>query len=561
MRASVALPSPGDAASTIKAWATRVAAFLERRRWWVVAVCIVGQWAFLWREVNGRIPHNHWLFAHGDDGPWYWTTAWAQSSLHVPITAIGPGWPYILTPLAAIFGPDMANGLPWVIALNVLVLAPASVVGMYLVGERIAGRVFGAWTAVLWTLMPALGLQVYNDAHRRALVDFLSTGMGLNALSDYPSMVCAIFCAYLILRALDTGTLRDGLLAGILLGFLVLLKPANGPLLVPALAVLAVTFRFRALAGTLAAMAPAALALIVWKRIGTGTLPVLSPRGRGGGGGGATAVVSNSHKYVNINFHHLAQNAKALSEVVWSFRVLEFLLVAGVVGLIGRGRWKGAFVAGWFVSFGLIKGTVSYANVYDTSVYRFLLPAWPAWTLIVAGVVFCWPAGEAERPRRRDDDRARARVARAADWRLLAGVAVVLALVPLVVVVADSPAARGAIVQQNYVGAPVGAVDFGLQAHRIGPHTVRLEWNSRRSARAVTTYAIFKAKGDGCVYPTPDLCRFTMQLIGISHTERFSDTQAVGRVQYRVGLVSGSTVQVDSPALLLVSKPLVVTGA
>jgi hypothetical protein len=270
--------------------------------------------------------------------------------------------------------------------------------------------------------------------------------------------------------------------------------------------------------------------------------------------------VNNTHHYINIDFHHLAQNAHALSEVVWSMRLLEFLLVAGAVGLISRARWKGAFVVGWFVSFGLIKGTVSYANVYDTSVYRFLLPAWPAWTLIVAGLVYCWPAGESAPPRRRDEDGVRARAIKPAGWRLLAGAAAVLALAPLVVIAADSPAAKGATLQQNYVGAPVPAVDFGLTAKRTGPHTVRLTWRSQRTARTHTTYAIFKAKNDGCDYPTLVDCRFTMPLIGISHTESFADTQAVARVQYRIGLVSGSTVQVDSPALLLLSKPLVVAA-
>ena len=62
----------------------------------------------------------------------------------MPTTAVGLGWPYLLTPLAAIFGPDMANGLPAVIALNVVVLAPAAVIGMYLLGERIAGTVLRA---------------------------------------------------------------------------------------------------------------------------------------------------------------------------------------------------------------------------------------------------------------------------------------------------------------------------------------------------------------------------------------------------------------------------------
>jgi hypothetical protein len=81
-----------------------------------------------------------------------------------------------------------------------------------------------------------------------------------------------------------------------------------------------------------------------------------------------------------------------------------------------------------------------------------------------------------------------------------------------------------------------------------------------KTRRAQTSYAIFKGADDGCIYASPvvPLCRFTMQLIGTAHGASFVDSQAVTRRLYRVGLVAGSTVQVDNPSLLLVSKPLTV---
>ncbi|HEV7639820.1 MAG TPA: glycosyltransferase family 39 protein [Gaiellaceae bacterium] len=562
MRASVALPSSADAAATVTAWLARVAAFVERRRWWIVGVCIVGQWVVLWRA---NVHHNGWLFQHGDDGPWYWTTAWAQTTLHVPFTAIGPGWPYVLTPVAAIFGPDMANGMPAVIALNVLVLGPASVIGMYLVAERIAGRLFAVWSAVLWTLMPTLAMALYSDSARHVIVDsFLPTATGLNALSDYPSMVVAIFCAYFVLRTMDSNDLRDGVLCGLLLGFLVLLKPANGPLPLAAVLVLLATRRFRGLVGVVGAAIPAAIALSIWKKTGTGQVPAISGGGGagGGGGGGATpgGVAHNTSKYLNIDLHHLSVNIHDLGQAFWSVRLLEFLLVAGAFGLITRARWRGAFVVAWFLAFALIKGTVSYANVFDTSLYRFLLPAWPAWTLIVAGVVFCWPVGAARWTRRSAKPAVTPPSARVPGVRTLSAAAAVLSVAPLLLILAVSPAKRGAIVDANYTGAPIAAVDFGLRAHRTGPHTVRLEWRSMKTPRAQTRYAIFKGADDGCVYSTPavPLCRFRMQLIGAARGTSFVDSQAVTKRLYRIGLVAGPEVQVDNPALLLVSKPLTV---
>ena len=138
--------------------------------------------------------------------------------------------------------------------------------------------------------------------------------------------------------------------------------------------------------------------------------------------------------------------------------------------------------------------------------------------------------------------------------------AVALSLTPLLLVLAVSPAKRGEIVDQNFTGAPVAAVDFGLRARRTGPHTIKLAWHSMKSRRAPTSYAIFKAADDGCVYGSPvvPLCRFKMQLIGTTRGGSFVDSQAVTRRLYRIGLVAGSSVQVDNPALLLVSKPLTV---
>lgn len=558
MRASVALASTGSLVEQARAVLVRGVAFVERRRWWLVALCVLVQWAFVAYEAHAHISHNGWLFQNGDDGPWYWTTAWAMTSLHTPYAAVGPGWPYLLSPLAAVFGPNMANGLPAVIALDMLVLAPAAVVGMYLVGERLAGRLFGVATAALWVLMPMIGIGLYDARHRTYLVDFfLPTGLGLNALSDFAAMVCAIYCAYLVLRALDGNRLQDGVLAGVLLGFLVLIKPANGPLPVAAVIVLAVTLRFRALVGTVAAAVPAAIALALWKKTGTGTVPAFSGGG-GGGGGGATAAAHNAHKYLNIDFAHIAANLHALKEVFWSFRLLEFLLVAGSIGLLTRARWKGAFVVAWFAGFALIKGGVAYSNVYDTSLYRFLLPAWPAWTLIVAGVALCWPAGLAARARRRTADSARAQALRVPGRRVVLATALVFAALPFILIALLSPAKPGAIIDENYVGAPIPVVDFGLAARQTGPHSMRLSWHDRTTPRAKTTYAIFKAADDGCgqLDPVHPLCRFKMQLIGTSHSSEFVDTQAVTHRLYRVGLVAGSTVQVDNPSLLLMSKTI-----
>ncbi len=548
-----------------KAWAARIATLLERRRWWVVGVCVVVQWAFVAFEALLRVAHNGWLFQSGDDGSWYWTTAWLLGSLQLPNAAVGLGWPYILSPFAAIFGPNMANGAPAVIALNLLVLAPASVIGMYLVAERLAGRLFGVWAAILWSIGPALALALYTPRTRPTVIDsFLPTGVGLNMLSDYPSLVCALFGAYLLLRALDRNTLLDGALCGFVLGFLVLLKPANGPLPLVGVAVLAVLFRFRALAGTLAAMLPGVIALTVWKRKGVGSVPLLTadPHHTSGGVPNApSGPVSGTHRYLNIDWHHIGVNVHALGQVFWSVRLLEFLLLAGAVGLVVRSRLRGALIVGWFVGFALIKGGVAYAGVYDTSLYRFLLPAWPAWILIVASVVFCWPSGPERRARQRVADERRAATSGPTARGVLIAAGVVLAAGPLVFAAAASPVGPDVVAQMNYTGAPVAVRDFGLQAKRTGPHELTVTWKPVHTGRARTWYQLFKARTDGCVYLASGAkdCLLRMPVNASTRLTSFVDRQATGRIVYRVGLASGRRIDPNTSSYLLLSKPLVAT--
>jgi hypothetical protein len=554
----------------------RAAAFAERRRWWIVGACVVGQWLFVGREALFGSAHNGWIYQHGDDGPWYWTSAWTLSSLHVPISAVGLGWPYLLTPLGAIFGPDMANGLPGIVALNVVILTPAAVVGMYLLGEQIAGRLFGLWVAVLWVVLPGMALVLYRAQTRPSVIDtFLPTATGLNALSDFPSMVCAIFAAYLLFRALDRNTILDGVLSGLVLGFLVLLKPANGPLVLAGACVLVLTLRFRSLLGAAMSIIPALIALTVWKRTGTGAIAVLPP-GPGGGGGGSTApgaptppapgrleqlyhrAVNGFHHYINFNWGHLGANVRDLQEVFWSVRVLEFLLIAGTIALVARSRWKGVLVIAWFLGFAVIKATNIDASVKSTSVYRYLLPAWPAWVLLVAGVVLLWPSGAAKRARRRSEDAARAQTLNPPPRATVTAVALILAVAPLGLVIAASPVRAGTLAQQDYVGAPIAIVDFHLRARRIDASTVRLSWGAVRTDRASYSYRIYKDTDDGCdnsVVGAP-MCFYKSPSIAYSSRRVFDDPNATARAVYRVALVAGWST--EQPSVLLLSKTLTV---
>jgi hypothetical protein len=559
--------------------AARAAVFVERRRWWIVAGCVAGYWAFAAVIALFASPHNGWIYQHGDDGGWYWTSAWMLSALHLPFTAVGLGWPYLMTPFAQIFGANMADGLPVVVALNVVILGPAAVVGMYLVGEKIAGRLFGVWAAVLWVLLPIGGVLLYADHARWVLTDtFLPTALGLNALSDYPSEVCAIFAAYLVLRTIDTGEARDGALAGVVLGFLLLLKPSNAPLVVVAGAFLLGTRRLRPLLAAAAAISPSLAALAAWKQRGRGgvltgpTEPPGTPHPPSGATGshvGLTGRLENViHRlldapanYLHFDWHHMSQNVQELSNVFWSTRVLEFLLVAGVFALLARGRWRGLFIVAWFLAIALVKGGSNLASVYDTSLYRYLLPGWPAWVLIVASIVFLWPHGERARGAGGGAPIAPRSHTRP-PYALVVASLLAFGIGPMALALGATPAVKGTIAQMNYVGALVPIVDFGLTAKQTGPHTVRLEWRDRKTADASTFYRVFSGPDDGCKVTrgqTPT-CLFRMAKTQWTHSAVATEANAPrGRVSYRVALAAGWRFDPNSDTdLLLLSKPVTI---
>jgi hypothetical protein len=578
MRASVALLTPENTAQSVANVAARLAAFAQRRHWWILAAYVVIYWAFVAIIAFFTSPHNGWIYQNGDDAGWYWTSAWTLSSLHLPFTAVGLGWPYVMSPLAAIFGANMANGLPAVVILNIVVLAPAAILGMYLIGERIAGRLFGLWASALWVVLPAVGVLLYSG-HARWVVthSFLPTALGLNALSDYPSEVCAIFAAYLVLRTVDTGDVRDGALTGVVLGFLLLLKPSNAPLVVMAAAFLLATRTLRPLVAAAAGIVPSLIALAAWKQRGRGLLfapatsgpptssgPVSPKTGHtnlfGHVGDAAHRLLDAPGKYLSFDWHHLGQNVQALQEVFWSVRMLEFLLVAGVIALLVRGRSRGLFIVAWFLAIALAKGTSSFASVFDTSLYRYLLPAWPAWVLIVASVVFLWPRGAKSRARPPE----RALVALWPSPRrraLLVAAGLVLGIMPIALALGATRTPMETIAQVS-AGSLVPIVDFGLTAKRTGPQMVRLTWRGVKTGEARAVYRVFSGPNNGCVVTTDGTprCYFHMPNMSLTNSPTIEFNAPLGRMFYRVALAAGWRFDPNSESdLLLLSRPVTIT--
>ena len=73
--------------------------------WSLLVPLVFVQWigvALFWRAVT----HNGWLFYHGGDQTWYYTSSWLLGRGDLPETQIGYGWSFLLTPLTWITGPN-----------------------------------------------------------------------------------------------------------------------------------------------------------------------------------------------------------------------------------------------------------------------------------------------------------------------------------------------------------------------------------------------------------------------------------------------------------------------
>lgn len=537
----------------------RTAAILEQRYLIVLAALVVVNWAIVAREALSSIPHNGWLYYHGGDATWYWTIAHTLTSLHLPETLVGYGASLMQAPVAAVVGPNMLAGLPAIVLFNVVVLGPLAMLALFGVADRIAGRLFGLWTVLLWVAVPPVVIHIYRASNRGTFVDaFMPMARGLNGLADYPSMVCVLVCAYLLLRTLDTRAWTDAAAAGVVVGFLIGLKPSNA-LFLPAATILVLALRrLEPIGAFVAGLAPAVVTLAIFKHTGLGTIPAFS-LGATHEAAGQIVAVAPWNKYIHLNWSHLKDNKDALREVLGSVRILELVLVGGTVALALRAWLKAAFVCVWFLAYFIVKGTSLVTDVYATSFFRLLEPAYPAFLLLGASLVLAVPTGREWR-RRRHAARARADTV-PLGRRALVAIAVVFAVLPLAAIAAARPIPRGTVAYDYTQGLEVPVVDMGFTA-TPQRGAVALRWHDESASGARAWYRIYRDRTDGCTYPGAGApqCQFAMKPLRTVEGTSFVDYGVHGALTYRVALVSDWTRSNQTTDVLLLSKALRVTA-
>jgi hypothetical protein len=212
-------------------------------------------------------------------------------------------------------------------------------------------------------------------------------------MADYPSMVAVLAAAFFVTRSLTPQRLLDAVLAGLLLGAAGGLKPPNLLLGFGAALAYVIARRWREAAAFGGALVLGLLMLALWKQRALGTLPVFAfQEVRLAAGATPMALDLNLHRYVQLDLDHWRLQMAQLREFFFSPRLAQWAPLAGLLAVVRARRSAIAgLLAGWLAAFILVKGFNENADIQANTFWRLLMPAWPAYLLLLASIPLLVP--------------------------------------------------------------------------------------------------------------------------------------------------------------------------
>ena len=513
---------------------------LERPR--TVLATLAGAQVLATLALALDVQHNGWVYYQGGDQIWFTSSGWLLGRLQLSPTVASYLWPLLQAPITWVTGPTYVQALPVLVVLNVLVLGPIGLLCVYGIASRIGGRLLGYWTALLWVVAPYAAIPLWVERyHEKWTEQFLPQATGLTAMADYPSMIVVLAAALFVTRSLSPGRLGDAALAGLLLGAAGGLKPPNLLMGVGVALAYPLARRWREGAAFAVALGAALLVLALWKERALGTLPAFAlEQARVAAGASPLGLDVSVHRYVNLDLDHWRLQMDQFREFFWSPRFAEWAPFAGVLAVLRVRRSAiAALLAGWLGAFILIKGFNESADIQANTFWRLLMPAWPAYLLLLASIPLLVPTlyrklGERGAPPADHPVRGR--------W-------VVVALVLTVLVPAGATAAASrvspptpAIVPIIPSGNILTPVDksISLQAKRVGTGE-RLSWKDG-PWRADVFYRVFRStRPHGDLLCTTSssvtwVCNFYGDQIATTREHTFVDPDPPPGATYRIGV-------------------------
>ncbi len=515
----------------------------------IVLALLVGLQIGLVTLLALSVERNGWLTYQGGDQIKLTTSAWALGHGLIPEAETGFGWPVLLAPLTWITGASSVQLIPLAQALTVLVLGPLATLAVYDIGARLAGRLAGLWCSALWVVAPFAAIPLFVERyHERWTEQFLPQAVGLTQLADFPSTVFVLVAAALSVRALLSRGLPEAVLAGLTAGLAVGVKPSNALFLGGPLVAFALARTWRSGAAFAVALVPALVALALWKYRGLGYLPILGFQEvqLAAGTTGALPLADSWLDRVPFDFRAWLDNMSFLREYTWSARLAQWLPVAGVIAVARRSVPVASLVGLWFAGYVLVKGSTDVASIESGSFWRLVMPALPAFVLLVAALPLLLPT-----LLRRLASRLAPAPARPLGWRLPAVLGTsTLALVAFFAVVTRQPGPERVLTESGIM-VPVDGSTALLTVRAAGDGNV-LEWTDA-TTRARTFYKVYRAENDDVRCGAR--CVLASGTIGVTRTRRFVDTSPVPNAVYRIGVAANWENDPEQGDVFLVSPP------
>jgi hypothetical protein len=516
---------------------------LLSEHWSVLVPLVLVEWGVV-ALIAGRARHNGWLFYHGASATWGVTTGWIFGGRHIPQTFVGYGLPFLDAPVTWITGPNFVAALPAIVLIQVLVLLPLGLFAMYVLGARSGGRVIGYACALIWAAGPWMSTH-YFHRHPHWLDMILPAGIGLTALGFLPATLALVLAAVLVLRALDDHRVIDAAGAGVAAGFAIAIKPTNILFLLAPLVAFAAARRVRELGAFAAAVTPCILTYLLWRERGLGHI-------------GSASKALLIPVPMDFDWHTIRLDLIYLQSSSWSPRALEWIAVAGFVGLLKRSPVKALFFGTWVAAYAVAEALPHYAFSTGVAFWHLLMPAFPAYAVLIGSIPLLWPRAHRLLPRRFPYQPRRVIP--------VAAPALFFLVAPLAAVAVASPLSdRGAAVniEQDNVYVPI---DGRIRPNaRVAAGTVTLSWQPVRKLPAKTFYAVYRSAQDStqgvrCVDSGATRCILEMDLVGRTRTPSFSEEAAQGPVTYRVAVLANYLNDKSLGSPILISPPLDVQG-
>ena len=542
-----------------------------REPWLVLAPLLLVQWIAV-AVYALRVQRNGWLFYQGGDQTWFYTSGWILAGGHIPESIVGWVWALAMAPIAAVAGPSYLAGAPAVVLLQFLLLLPLGVVCVYAIASRIGGRPLGYWAAAWWVAIPFLVVPLFAERYQERWTEqTLPQALGLTGLGDFPSMIAVLASAVFVVRALDTRSSTDVVLAGLLAGLAVGIKPANGLFVFAPVAALLLARNPRAVVNFSLALLPGLVVLAVWKYRGSG-IPLLGLESAAYAAADEVPDFSpptfreRLAEYVPFDHHQLNLHFIYFREFFWSARVLEWVPLAGLVAVARRSVPLAGLLAVWLAAFFVIKGSSPVASVESGSFWRLLMPAWPAYFLLAISIPLLVPRlaqrllGAVRPPR----------PPRVASRALLVG-AVVAFAVPAVALAALPPERNGRVAKMEHQSLflPIDA-SFLPAAAAAADGSIELTWPEATGA-ARPFYVVLRSErryryeATGEIVTRGHLCReghgalrcaLQMEEVGRTRDRTFNDRPPRGEWTYRIGVAANWRDDPEGGDVLVVSEGL-----